>query len=148
MQQASKYRQILLLSSDARETSVLIDILQRHVALTNASSVVEMMALLPGNVYDALLCDWRFDGGTWRDVITLLKEHDPSLPVIVLSPAGGEYEWLEALDSGAFDLLAAPWHKPTVIGALEHAFASRDARILRGSHQRLGEDMSKVMSLL
>jgi DNA-binding NtrC family response regulator len=148
MEQPNKNRRVVLLSSDARERSVLADLLRPFIDINHVSSVAGMMALLTDDVYDALLCDWCFDNGTWRDAINLIKEHDLALPVVVLSAVGEEYEWLEALDDGAFDLLAAPWRKQPVIWALEHAFASRDARILRDNDRRLEEDERSVVPLL
>lgn len=148
MPQPNDSRTVLVLSNDSREISVLREILQKHFNVVSVGSPLEMMIALSTTPCGTLLCDWSFDGGNWREVMSLIKEGRPDLPVIVLLPSGGEYEWLEALDGGAFDLWAAPWHESTLIGSLEHAFASYDSRLLRNFQKRLGEDERELVSSL
>jgi DNA-binding NtrC family response regulator len=50
------------------------------------------------------------------------------LPVILLSRIGGESEWLEVIEMGAFDLLVPPYDESYVLSLIEHAAASRLAR--------------------
>src|SRR6202040_3629265 len=109
MLQISEVRRVLLLSTNEPEVSVLGSMLEDRVKLTNARSIPEMARLLADGTYDALLCDWRLDEGTWRHALETVRDQDPDLPTVVLCPTAEEYEWLEALEGGAFDLLAAPW---------------------------------------
>ena len=122
---------VLLLSSTETETGFLEDILSKHVALQSARNLEEMLKLLAGGDHDAFLCDWTFYGGTWRDALREVQRRCPELPTIVVCRVGGEREWVEALEAGAFDLLSAPYHDSAVLAVLEHAVASREARTLR-----------------
>ena len=47
------------------------------------------------------------------------------IPVIVLSRCGGEKQWVEVLQAGAFDLLVPPYNSYQILAVLEHALASR-----------------------
>ena len=124
-------RNVLLLSSDERETAIFREMLSRHtVQIANARNLPEMLRLLGDGPYDAFFCDWHFEGGTWRDALGEIRSCAPQLPTIVVCPVGGECEWLEVLEAGAFDLLATPWRELSVVAVLEHALDSRDARAM------------------
>ena len=131
MMQISELRRVLLLSTGEPEILALREMLEDRVHLTTARNLQEMVSLLDDCEFDALLCDWQLGQANWRHALAAVRETDPDLPTIVLCPTAEEYEWLEALEGGAFDLLAAPWHQSSLLVVLEHAFASRDGRILR-----------------
>ncbi|MBI3894974.1 MAG: response regulator [Acidobacteria bacterium] len=121
---------VLLLSSDEAETSLLKEILGDRVVLKSIKSLTELRSILESDNYDAMFCGWSFHQGTWHEALGQIKQRYPNLPVIVFSRAGGEKEWLEALEAGAFDLLVAPYMKRNVLPVLEHAVASYEARRL------------------
>jgi len=126
-----RYPQVLLLSNE-KESAVLEQLLTEHVALTPVHSLPELVSMLEDNDYDALFCASYFHAGTWNDAIKEVRKIHPDLPVIVLSSSAEEREWLEALDAGAFDLLAPPYHARSLLAVLEQASASHEARISRG----------------
>lgn len=119
---------VLLLSGEETEASSLREILTRHVELANAWTLAEMVELLGGGGFDAFLCDWSFQGGTWQDALGEVQQRHPDLPTIVVRRLGGEQEWIQVLDAGAFDLVAAPYCEYAVLSVLEHAVASYQAR--------------------
>ena len=120
---------ILLLSSDETETRRWIDILQEHVVLTKVRDRAELRNALEGGDFDALLCAWSYYERTWNDVLKTVQEIRPDLPVILFSRVGGEREWVQAIEAGAFDLLSAPYYwKSTVLPVLEQAVDSCEAR--------------------
>ncbi|MBI4458583.1 MAG: hypothetical protein HY648_00820, partial [Acidobacteria bacterium] len=98
----------------------------------------ELRKVLAKDAYDAMFCGWSYHQGTWQDALKEVLQQCPELPVIVFCRAGGEREWLEALEAGAFDLLVAPYVKRNVYPLLEHAIASSEARRLHStdSYQR------------
>ena len=122
---------ILLLSSDETETTVLEGILSEHVLLRRVQNLSELQATLEGGRYDAVFCGWSFHQGTWNDALGQVRQRCPDLPVIIFCRLGGEIEWVEALEAGAFDLLVAPYQKRKVLPLLEHAVASYEGRRLR-----------------
>ena len=121
------YPKVLLLSSDETETSVMEKILSEHVILRSIGDLAELRNHLDG-AYDALFCGWSFQKGGWNEALKQVRKRCPDLPVVIFSRVGGEQEWVEALEAGAFDLLVAPYLKRNVLPLLEHAVASHEAR--------------------
>ena len=129
MREKAGQGRVLLLSSDQMQTAVLTEILGKHVlAVATVWNIPEMLRLEDEHSHDVLFCDWRFEGGAWRDALQVLRSRGAELPFVVVCPAGGDYEWLEVLDAGGFDLIAAPWLEPSVVDVLVRALASRNAR--------------------
>jgi DNA-binding NtrC family response regulator len=125
---------ILLLSNDESERTTMEQVIGGYATLTFADCIAAIEDLLQDGSYDAFLCSWVFQEGVWRDALRNLQRNYPDLPVIVLSRTGGEKEWLEVLEAGAFDLLAAPYHPGLVMGLLEQAVSTHEA-VTAGKHQ-------------
>ncbi len=127
------YANVLLISSDEGETVALERILSEHVNLCSVQSLSELQEVLESGGYDAVFCGWSFHQGTWNAALERVQQRCPDLPVIIFSRMGGEKEWVEALEAGAFDLLVAPYQKRNVLPLLEHAVVSHDARRSRNA---------------
>ena len=121
-------RNVILFSAGEHESATLQRILSEHASLVSVSTLPELLDFLKNNDCDAVFCGWTHHTDTWRTVLELLQIRYPNLPVIVFHRTGGEVEWIQALEAGAFDLLVPPYLKGTVIPLLEHAVATRDAR--------------------
>jgi len=129
---------ILLLSDDEMETAALRELLCEHVLLTPVDDIAELAVHLENSQYDAIFCPWSFHHGRWGEALSQIQRRDPDLPVIIFSRTGGEREWIEVLESGAFDLLVAPYRRSDILGVLEQARASYEGRrrnLGRWSHQ-------------
>ncbi|MBI4480054.1 MAG: hypothetical protein HY651_08540 [Acidobacteria bacterium] len=131
-------QKVLLLSGPECECAVrLQQALVPHVELITASSLAECIRLLEkpaGSApqkqekfsgFDAFLCCWNYQGGTWRNALELMHRRVPDLPVIVVCRTGGEQEWIEVLQAGAFDMVTAPFSTESVLFALMNAVASQ-----------------------
>ena len=121
-------RKVLLLGSSDPGTTLLKEILAQHTDASSVSDIPELLSLLSEEPFDALFCDWRFPLGTWWDVLESVQRLYPQLPLIVVCRKGGEREWREVLDAGAFDLLTEPFSERAVLYLLEHALVTRDVR--------------------
>ena len=138
-----EFFQVLVVSSDEKETTLLQEVLAPHAILTFAKRLPEFKILLHSCTYDIVLCDWSFALGTWKDVLREVKEEHSAVPVIVFSRTAGEGEWIDVLNAGAFDLLAQPpRHQHLLLGVFEQAVASTRAqarlareRNLSGAHR-------------
>ena len=119
---------VLLLSSDDAEARRWEEMFREHATLGIARNLDELQRNLERDSYDALFCGWSFQMGTWNDALRQVQSRRPELPVVVFSGTGGEQEWVQVLESGAFDLLVAPYEKRTVMPILEQAVASCVAR--------------------
>jgi DNA-binding NtrC family response regulator len=116
------YPKVLLLGSD-EDWFALEELLAQHAVVTGVRSVSEALAELAKEDYDVLFC--QRNTATWRTVLAELRNRRAELPVIVFCHSGGEGEWVEALEAGAFDLLAPPYNHDRIVAALESALASQ-----------------------
>jgi DNA-binding NtrC family response regulator len=115
---------VLLLTGDDNEVCSLRDVLGRHASLFHARGLSEMKLRLEGD-FDVLFCSSvYFRQGALKEITKLY----PELPVIVLSRAGGDEEWMEVLGAGAFDLLVCPCQEPGVRCLMQQAVDSHQAR--------------------
>jgi DNA-binding NtrC family response regulator len=119
---------VLLLTHDELQARNLQELLREHVILTQARSLPDLREHLRTRQFDALFCDGSFYINQWQHLLQDIREHDPALPVIVLSRTGGEKEWVEVIEAGAFDLLVPPYYKPVVLSVVVQAAASHEAR--------------------
>jgi two-component system nitrogen regulation response regulator NtrX len=119
---------VLLICSDQLESRALEGILSEHVNLQSVGDITELRTKLDGKDYDAIFCGWSFHRGMWNEALADIQQRDPNLPVIIFSRHGGEREWVEVLEAGAFDLLVPPFGKLAVLAVLEQAVDSYEAR--------------------
>jgi DNA-binding NtrC family response regulator len=102
---------------------------REHATVRRVRSLPELQRVLERHEsYDAVFCGWSFQAGTWNDAVGQVHNQCPDLPVIIFSGNGGEQEWVQVLEAGAFDLLVAPYQRRTVLPVLEQAVASCEAR--------------------
>lgn len=78
--------------------------------------------------YDAVLCGRAFRPGQWRKVLKIAADASPCIPTIVLANEEASQEWREAIRAGAFDLVTLPIEGHTLLGIVEQAVASQQAR--------------------
>jgi DNA-binding NtrC family response regulator len=124
---------ILLLSSDDTESHHWEELFREHATLRRVRNLAELQDSLQENFYDALFCGWSFTSGTWSEALSQVRQQCPDLPVVIFNDTGGEKEWIRVLDAGAFDLLAAPYEKRTLLPVLEQAVSSFEARRFRNT---------------
>lgn len=121
---------VLLLAGSDPAIAAVEQALEPRTDLTVVSDLPDVLRELAHGQTEVLFCDWRFPAGTWRDVLDVVQFHYPELPVIVVSRCGDEWQWREVLDAGGFDLVTTH-SELAVLSVLEHAAASRDARLMR-----------------
>ncbi len=63
------------------------------------------------------------DQQSYREVLTNIRQLHAPPPVIVISRLGETSGWIDALEAGAADFLAAPYTLPQVSAAIETAMA-------------------------
>ncbi|HWP84026.1 MAG TPA: hypothetical protein VNN17_02460 [Terriglobia bacterium] len=143
---------VLMLSSPGSECAIsLREAVAPHVDITTVHSLAECMRLLQPRAgraeaeprqasvpppkeqvagFHALLCEWCYGGGGWKEAVELVRRRVPSVPVIVICRTGGESEWVEVLQSGAADLLSAPFVGEEVVAALQRAVGQPEEHAL------------------
>jgi DNA-binding response OmpR family regulator len=110
--------------SDARLLSRMLH--QLPIALDHVPTLQQARAKLDQADYDVVLTEATLHDGNWLDVLHLVRDFRQSPNVIVTDPAADDQFWAEALNLGAYDLLAQPYYEPEVrrilFNACSHAF--------------------------
>lgn len=104
---------------DARRLSRMLDALP--LRLDHAESIMQARAKLQTDDFDVILTEAVLPDGTWRDVLRLVRDCTRELEVIVTDPHADARFWAEALNLGAYDLLAQPFYEPEVRRILYNA---------------------------
>jgi DNA-binding NtrC family response regulator len=104
---------------DARRLSEMLHALPLHVE--HVVSIQQAATYLQQQNCDVILTEASLPDGGWMDVLHLVREcpHEPE--VIVTDPQADARFWAEALNLGAYDLLAQPFYEPEVRRILYNA---------------------------
>jgi two-component system response regulator HydG len=78
--------------------------------------------------YDVILTEANLPDGKWLDVLHLVRECPRETEVIVTDPQADARFWAEALNLGAYDLLAQPFSEPEVRRILFNACSRSHAQ--------------------
>jgi DNA-binding NtrC family response regulator len=108
---------------DARQITQMLHALP--VAIDHAGSLQHARAQLWLDEYDVILTEASLPDGTWRDALRLARECPQDLEVIVTDPHADARLWAEALNVGAYDLIAQPFYEPEVRRILYNACSRR-----------------------
>jgi DNA-binding NtrC family response regulator len=104
---------------DARRLSRMLHALP--LTVEHVGSLQQARNLLRKNTYDVILTEAELPDGQWLDVLNLAREISRSVEVIVTDPQADARFWAEALNLGAYDLLAQPFYEPEVRRILYNA---------------------------
>lgn len=105
--------------SDARRLSRMLHSLP--LDLHHAESLQQARAKLQQEEYEVILTEAALPDGRWLDVLHLAREQHQEIEVIVTDPQADTRFWAEALNMGAYDLLAQPFYEPEVRRILYNA---------------------------
>jgi len=88
---------------------------------------------------DVAVVDVRLPGMDGLDLLRRLREHDPELPVIMISGHGTIATAVEATRRGAFDFIEKPLSKERLLVAIRNALDRRDlGREVRALRDKVG----------
>ena len=97
---------------DARHLSKMLHALP--LKLEHVPSLQHARTRLRRQEYDVILTEAALPDGKWLDVLNLVRESPRETEVIVTDPQADARFWAEALNLGAYDLLAQPFYEPEV----------------------------------
>lgn len=106
---------------DARKISLMLQTLP--VALEHARTLAQARARFRNTDYEVVLTESAFPGGTWLDVLHLVREAPRDVRVVVTDPQADARFWAEALNLGAFDLITQPFDESEVRRIVQNACA-------------------------
>ena len=115
----------LLISPTQQDFEFLHQIFrEKGWTLYAAASLASGSTLLPQVA--VVIAEADLPAGTWRDVLGVIS-HLPNPPLlIVTSVHADEYLWVEALNLGAYDVLAKPFYKADASRVLTSALTHFD----------------------
>jgi DNA-binding response OmpR family regulator len=90
--------------------------------LFTASDLASAVSLLHGHEISVLLCERDLRPGTWIDVLENIKFLPNAPSLIVASRLADDHLWAEALNLGAWDVLAKPFDHIGVIRSVKSAW--------------------------
>jgi DNA-binding NtrC family response regulator len=76
---------------------------------------------LQQNDYEIILTEANLQDGNWLGVLRLAGQQPREVKVIVTDPQADARFWAEALNLGAYDLIAQPYYEPEVRRILSNA---------------------------
>jgi CheY-like chemotaxis protein len=80
------------------------------------------LAMLKEAAYDAVVTDYQMPEMDGTVLLGLIREHLPSLPVVIMTGAiGGTVTSETFLEQGAHACLSKPFHRYELVQALKHA---------------------------
>jgi len=106
-------------SEDARHLSQMLQPLP--LLMDHAESLRHAREKLRQEEYDVVLTEAQLPDGKWLDVLHLVRENPGEPEVIVTDRNADARFWAEALNLGAYDLLAQPFCQPEVQRILYNA---------------------------
>ncbi len=117
---------ILLISGryeDARQISQMVRSLP--LAIEYADTLQHARAKLRQDEFEVILTEAKLPDGNWLDVLHLVRSSPQELQVIITDPQADARLWSEALNRGAYDLIAQPFYEPEVRRILHNACTRR-----------------------
>ena len=97
--------------------------------LLKARDLVSTLALLQQHQVAVVLCERDLVLGTWIDVLEHLKALPNAPSLIVTSRLADERLWADALNLGAWDVLAKPFDRTELVRSVKSAWQQRHDRI-------------------
>jgi len=97
---------------DAKHLSEMLHALP--LKLDHVPSLDRARTRLQRQTYNVILTEAALPDGGWQDVLDLAREFPKRTEVIVTDRQADARFWAEALNLGAYDLLAQPFYAPEV----------------------------------
>ena len=92
--------------------------------LHKSNSVVSALAVIRRWDISVVICEQVLSPGTWNDMLSELSVLRIVPPLIVTSRLADEKLWVEALNLGAYDVLAKPFDRAELVRIVLGAVAS------------------------
>src|SRR5690348_13970916 len=124
--------------------------------IESAGSPAAVLEAIDGDEFDAVLMDLNYtrdttSGQEGLDLLSQLRTHDPTLPVIVMTAWGSVEVAVEAMRRGARDFIQKPWDNARLLAIIrtqiELSQALRKGQRLESENSLLrGEGMPKLIA--
>jgi two-component system response regulator HydG len=116
----------LLISPAADDHEIFGDLFRRRGwILGHASSFYSASAMLREKPAAVVITERDLSGGNWKDVLESMRALPAPPLLIVISPSADDRLWAEALNLGAYDVLAKPLDDNEIVRVLSLALNHR-----------------------
>ena len=105
-------------------------------------SIKALDAVERGAKFDVALLDLKIPGMDGEELLIRLKEHDPSMEVVILTGHGSVKSAASLTRSGAYEYLLKPCELDEVLMAITSAYAKR----IKSRNSRKEEHVNNLMS--
>ncbi len=113
---------VLFVSPHREDATVLSRMLgSLPVPLEHVSDLQHASATIQAEPYQVILTEAILPDGTWRDIVDISRRVTPAPAVIVTDASADARFWAEALNLGAYDLIAQPFAAAEVRRILSYA---------------------------
>jgi len=101
---------LILIVDDEPDIRELLEITLTRMGNTtvSAANLAEAYSLLDKRKFDLCLTDMRLPDGSGIDLVKLINQQHPELPVAMITAHGNMESAIEALKAGAFDFVSKP----------------------------------------
>ena len=126
---------VVLACTDFRNQEILISLLRQNGLEPLPSSYLNETKFLLAHADPALvICQSRFSDGDFRDLLRFAARIGSKVPVIVCADFYDPDAYLEAMELGAFDYFAYPYHPEAVEWVVGNALKDtlNDERVISG----------------
>jgi DNA-binding NtrC family response regulator len=101
---------VLFVSPHHEDATVLTRMLSSlSLPLDHVADLEHASVTIQSEPYQVILTEAQLPDGTWRDVLDLARQVMPGPEVIVTDATADPRFWAEALNLGAYDLIAQPF---------------------------------------
>ncbi len=124
-----KTSRILLVDDEPNLRKVLGALLHQqghevHAEVDGAAALLRVKSV-PSQTFDVVITDLRMPNLDGIGLIKALSQHEPNLPIIVLTAHGSVDSAVEAVKLGAFDYLEKPFDRDQIHQVVSKALATR-----------------------
>jgi len=103
--------------------AVLLSLEGYHVTLTADGD--EGLRALEGDTFDLVLLDLALPGRSGLELLPLIKERQPEIPVVMITAYGTVENVVEAIRTGAENFVQKPWDNEKLLADIRSAVARR-----------------------
>lgn len=102
---------VALLEDSPEEAMAVKELLLAHrMDVSHQSRADTFLEMLRRDSFDVLVLDWNVPGMTGYEVLRRVRDElGLSVPVVMVTARGGEFEVVQALQGGADDYVVKPW---------------------------------------
>ena len=142
--------QVLVVGSDVRKRTALVDILEEcGLEPVIASNLEETRKILARTPMHVMFCEDYLPDGGFREMLRLVKATRPEIQVVVSSMLADVDEYIEAMNLGAFDFIAPPYRGTEIISVVDSAskryrLKRKDEPVLYNQTEELPQDGESV----